>query len=88
MVQLLQRVLDNALIECVRWERKGLDLTVAVNLNLRNLLDPGLVENTRLTLPCHGLPARPLEPELVSNIAQRLRGVLRSPTLSGTRPGY
>ena len=34
---LLAHVLDSALLQCSSWRREGLDLTVAVNLSVRNL---------------------------------------------------
>jgi len=35
-------VLETAVIQCRRWREAGIDLTVAVNLSTRNLLDPTL----------------------------------------------
>jgi EAL domain-containing protein (putative c-di-GMP-specific phosphodiesterase class I) len=36
-------VIDEALGQIVEWQRRGLDLTVAVNLSVRNLYEPELV---------------------------------------------
>ena len=66
---LLQYVLDNALFQCALWRREGLDLIVAVNLSVRNLLDPGLVDNLRLALQRHGLQAQSLELEITEGTA-------------------
>jgi diguanylate cyclase len=66
---LLQYVLDNALFQCALWRRQGLDLIVAVNLSVRNLLDPGLVDNLRLALQRHGLQAQSLELEITEGTA-------------------
>ena len=66
---LTQCVLDSALHECAGWRRKGLDLTVAVNLSVRNLLDPGLVAEVRSALRRHGLQARSLELEITESSA-------------------
>ena len=69
MAPLTQHVLDSALLQCARWRREGLDLTVAVNLSVRNLLDPGLVDNVRSALRLHGLPAPSLELEITESSA-------------------
>ena len=66
---LTQYVLDNALSQCAHWRREGLDLTVAVNLSVRNLLDPGLVDDVRSTLERHGLEAGALELEITEGSA-------------------
>lgn len=66
---LLTCMLDNALGQCALWRREGLDLTVAVNLSVRNLLDPGLVDNVRSALQRHGLEARSLELEITEGTA-------------------
>jgi diguanylate cyclase (GGDEF)-like protein len=66
---LTQHVLDSALRQCARWLCEGLDLTVAVNLSVRNLLDPGLVEDVREALLRHGLAARSLELEITETSA-------------------
>jgi len=66
---LTQHVLDSALHQCARWLREGLDLTVAVNLSVRNLLDPDLVEDVRSALRRHGLPTRSLELEITETSA-------------------
>ena len=66
---LTQHVLDSALQQCARWHCEGLDLTVAVNLSVRNLLDPGLVDDVREALLRHGLAARSLELEITETSA-------------------
>jgi len=62
-------VLDHALLACARWHSEGLDLTVAVNLSVRNLLDPGLVDDVREALMRHGLDAASLELEITEGTA-------------------
>ena len=57
-------VLDHAIAQCARWRREGLELTVAVNLSVRNLLDPGLIPDVRSLLTRHALPADALELEI------------------------
>jgi diguanylate cyclase (GGDEF)-like protein len=66
---LTEYVLDRALRQCASWRREGLDLTVAVNLSVRNLLDPGLVDHVALALARHGLEARSLELEITEGSA-------------------
>lgn len=66
---LLQYVLDTCLLQCARWRREGLDLVVAVNLSVRNLLDPGLIDKIRSALERHGLEALSLELELTEDTA-------------------
>jgi EAL domain-containing protein (putative c-di-GMP-specific phosphodiesterase class I) len=62
-------VLDSALNQCARWQHEGLDLTVAVNLSVRNLLDPGIVDDVRSSLQRHGLEPRSLELEITESSA-------------------
>ncbi|RYV50217.1 putative bifunctional diguanylate cyclase/phosphodiesterase [Pengzhenrongella frigida] len=66
---LTQYVLDRALAQCAIWRRAGLPLTVAVNLSVRNLLDPGLVDDVRAALSRHGLEANVLELEITEGTA-------------------
>ncbi|RYV49414.1 putative bifunctional diguanylate cyclase/phosphodiesterase [Pengzhenrongella frigida] len=66
---LTQYVLDRALAQNARWHRDGLDLTVAVNLSARNLLDPHLVDHVSAALGRHGLDAGTLELEITESSA-------------------
>lgn len=66
---LTHRVLDLALAQCARWNRDGHPLTVAVNLSVRNLLDPHLVADVEAALERHGLPASSLELEITESAA-------------------
>ena len=50
-------VLDRAVRECAGWDHARADLTVAVNLSARNLLDPDLPADVEALLTRHGLPA-------------------------------
>ena len=63
------RVLDLALAACKQWRAAGLDLTVAVNLSARNLLDLALPEDVREALGRYGLPASSLELEITESTA-------------------
>ena len=62
-------VLDRALAECAAWSAGGRTLTVAVNLSVRNLLDPGLVGDVRADLVRHGVDASMLELEITETMA-------------------
>jgi diguanylate cyclase (GGDEF)-like protein len=66
---LTHQVLDLALAQCVRWNQAGHPLTVAVNLSVRNLLDPHLVAEVEAALGRHGLPASSLELEITESPA-------------------
>jgi diguanylate cyclase (GGDEF)-like protein len=66
---LLQHVLESALLQCARWRLDGLDLTVAVNLSVRNLLAPGLVDDVSSALKRHGLQPSSLELEITEGTA-------------------
>lgn len=62
-------VLDRALRQCAGWRNSGLDLTVAVNLSVLNLLDPNLVDDVRAALARYCLPAGALELEITESSA-------------------
>ena len=62
-------VLDQALAECAAWAADGLDLSVAVNLSVRNLLDPNLVADVQEVLARHGVPAYRLDLEITETMA-------------------
>jgi EAL domain-containing protein (putative c-di-GMP-specific phosphodiesterase class I) len=68
-------VLDTALRQCREWRRDGLDLTVAVNLSVRNLLDAHLPETVGDLLRQHELPPTALELEITEStiIADQVR---------------
>jgi EAL domain-containing protein (putative c-di-GMP-specific phosphodiesterase class I) len=48
-------VLDRAIAECARWHRDGKQVTVAVNLSARNLLDRQLTADVARVLHRHGV---------------------------------
>jgi diguanylate cyclase (GGDEF)-like protein len=65
MRPLTSRVLDLALGQCREWREAGHgDLTVAVNLSTRNLLDGALPQEVAERLAVHQLPASALELEI------------------------
>jgi EAL domain-containing protein (putative c-di-GMP-specific phosphodiesterase class I) len=64
-----QWVLRSALRECARWHAAGHELTVAVNLSVRSLLDEGLALEVAAMLRESGLPASVLELEITETTA-------------------
>jgi diguanylate cyclase (GGDEF)-like protein len=53
-------VLDKALTQCAAWHGAGRPLTMAVNISVTNLLDPGFIESVTELLAQHHLPASSL----------------------------
>jgi diguanylate cyclase (GGDEF)-like protein len=75
------QVLSAALAECSRWRAAGHDLSVAVNLSARNLLDAALPADVARLLADSGVPPSALELEitettLVADLV-RTHGVLQ-----------
>ena len=70
-------VLDHALAQCRAWCDSGLDLTVAVNLSVRNLLDIHLPEAIGELLRKHELPPAKLELEITESsiVADQVRAL-------------
>ncbi|WP_142027376.1 putative bifunctional diguanylate cyclase/phosphodiesterase [Blastococcus colisei] len=68
---LTDAVLDRALADCATWRRQGLDLTVAVNLSARSLLDLSLPERVAASLRTHALPSSCLELEITESAAMK-----------------
>ena len=64
MRPLTSHVLQVALRQCRRWRDEGLELSVAVNLSTRNLLDLSLPAEVARRLAEHGVPAAALELEI------------------------
>jgi diguanylate cyclase (GGDEF)-like protein len=65
---LTRHVLDRSIAQCVRWRAAGLDLTVAVNLSVRNLSDARLPEDVERMLRRHGLPPQALQLEITESM--------------------
>ncbi len=61
---LTQWVLDKSLEQCHAWHEAGLELSMAVNLSVRNLQDPRLPEQIAEHLERRNVPARWLELEI------------------------
>jgi diguanylate cyclase (GGDEF)-like protein len=79
---LTMHVLEAALAQVGDWRRSGLDLKVAVNLSVRNLLDRGLPEDVAALLRKWDVPATALELELTESTImadpERARAILEA----------
>ena len=62
-------VLDEALAECSALRRAGVNLSVSVNLSVRNLLDETLTEQVSAALAKYAVPAHALEFEVTETTA-------------------
>lgn len=62
-------VLDEALAQCSALRRRGITLSVSVNLSVRNLLDETLTEQVAAALAKHSVPAHALEFEVTETTA-------------------
>ncbi len=60
--------LSSALRQCAAWRGDGLDLRVAVNLSVRNLLDPGLVDVVAEAIQRSGITASRLSLEITESM--------------------
>jgi diguanylate cyclase (GGDEF)-like protein len=65
---LTRYVLNRAIAQCVEWREAGLDLSVAVNLSVRNLSDQRLSEDVDRMLRRHGLPPQALQLEITESM--------------------
>ncbi len=80
--ELTTRVLDRAVGECARWRAEGRELTVAVNLSVRNLHDlllPGVISRTldRYSVPAGALQLEITESMIMSDPARAIATVRR-----------
>jgi diguanylate cyclase (GGDEF)-like protein len=82
-------VIDAAVAECAAWQRQGLDLAVAVNVSVRNLLDTHLPTYVTERLNAHGLAPSSLTLEVTETHImadpERTMGVLRALDEVGVR---
>ncbi|WP_183130372.1 bifunctional diguanylate cyclase/phosphodiesterase [Rhodococcus sp. SBT000017] len=62
-------VLDEALAQCSELRRRGINLSVSVNLSVRNLLDETLTEQVAAALAKYSVPAHALEFEVTETTA-------------------
>jgi diguanylate cyclase (GGDEF)-like protein len=65
---LTRHVLDRAIHQCASWHRAGQDLTVAVNLSVRDLLDRDLPRHIERLLDEHGVRADALQLEVTESM--------------------
>jgi diguanylate cyclase (GGDEF)-like protein len=70
-------VIDEALRQSAAWRSAGLDLSVAVNLSVRNLLDANLPESIAELLRRHEVPPAQLELEITEGtiVADQVRAL-------------
>jgi diguanylate cyclase (GGDEF)-like protein len=67
ITEITMLVLDQALDQCRRWHDAGLELTVAVNLAFRSLIDCDLARDVDAALARHRLPASALTLEITES---------------------
>jgi diguanylate cyclase (GGDEF)-like protein len=65
---LTRRVLEHSIAECAAWRRDGRDLSVAVNLSVRNLLDRDLPKEIERLLTAYSLPPWALQLEITESM--------------------
>ncbi|MGZ4217722.1 MAG: putative bifunctional diguanylate cyclase/phosphodiesterase, partial [Solirubrobacteraceae bacterium] len=65
---LTRHVLERSIAQCATWRTEGNELSVAVNLSVRNLLDPGLPGQISALLDTYGLPADALQLEITESM--------------------
>ncbi|HEX4009606.1 MAG TPA: EAL domain-containing protein, partial [Solirubrobacteraceae bacterium] len=65
---LTRHVLEHAIAECADWRRNGREMSVAVNLSVRNLLDADLPKEIERLLGIYGVPADSLQLEITESM--------------------
>jgi diguanylate cyclase (GGDEF)-like protein len=65
---LTRHVLERSIAECAAWRRDGRELSVAVNLSVRNLLDRDLPKEIERMLDSLGVPADALQLEITESM--------------------
>ena len=65
---LTRRVLQTAINGCAQWRRDGREMSVSVNLSVRNLLDRDLPHDIERLLAEHDLPAAALQLEITESM--------------------
>ncbi len=65
---LTRYVLESSIGQCAKWRESGSDLSVAVNLSTRNLLDRDLPQAIERMLSANDLPASALELEITESM--------------------
>ncbi len=61
-------VLEETIKQCAQWVKKGLNISVAMNLSARNLLDDSIVSELGLLLEKYSLPGDKLEMEITESM--------------------
>jgi diguanylate cyclase len=87
---LTRRVLDRAIVQCASWRAGGHEeMTVAVNLSVRNLIDPQLASEVSRMLIRHSLPPEALQLEITESMImsdpERALATVRSLSELGVR---
>jgi diguanylate cyclase (GGDEF)-like protein len=65
---LTRHVLEHSIIQCAAWRRAGREMSVAVNLSVRNLLDRDLPREIERMLDTYSLPAAALQLEITESM--------------------
>jgi diguanylate cyclase (GGDEF)-like protein len=65
--ELTRFVLEQSLSSCASWAASGTPMSVSVNLSVRNLMEPDLVEGVAELLLRHGVPGRLLTLEITES---------------------
>ncbi|MGB9185316.1 MAG: EAL domain-containing protein [Solirubrobacteraceae bacterium] len=65
---LTRHVLEHSIAECASWRKAGRDLSVAVNLSVRNLLDRDLPKEIERLLATYSLPPEALQLEITESM--------------------
>jgi diguanylate cyclase (GGDEF)-like protein len=68
IIPLTHHVLDRAIAQCAEWRRDGNDMSVAVNLSVRNLLDRDLPREVERLLSEYSLPPEALQLEITESM--------------------
>ena len=65
---LTRHVLERSIAECAAWRKDGREMSVAVNLSVRNLLDHDLPKEIERLLSAYGLPPEALQLEITESM--------------------
>ena len=65
---LTRHVLERSIHECAQWRRSGREMSVSVNLSVRNLLDPDLPREIARLLDTYSLPPDALQLEITESM--------------------
>jgi diguanylate cyclase (GGDEF)-like protein len=68
IIPLTHHVLDRAIAQCAEWRQMGNEMSVAVNLSVRNLLDGELPKEVERLLSLHSLPPEALDLEITESM--------------------